>query len=671
MGEVWLALDEELGDRPVAIKIMHTRMLANSEDVARFQREMRLASRMQHPNIMTVFTTGTENGVPFMVMEYLQGRDLSKASPNRDSKHVARIGRDTCSALAYAHGQDVVHRDIKPGNLFLCDTGLVKVTDFGIAKAISGTKLSVTGTLIGTLPYIAPEQWLGESAAFSHDIWAVGCVLYELLSGHLPREYTTPTEYVAAAARRQPVPALSVTAHSPAWLTDAVMAMLQTDPRSRPTADQCVQMLSKPSEQSSPQLARRPARSTATVAPVASPTSPPTPHPGQSGHSPELFPRPAAIPAITPTPPLAPIPLSVRPARKRRRLIAAAASAVVVIGTVAAGVAVWLTSGPTWVSGTGTMYVIDGAGMSSVNLKTGDIKELINGTFNDALIANSTRRLAGIALSPRGATAYIAENYYVDAKDRCACLLPVTLPSGASGKATVIDASASATGDTQVVLSKDGKTAYVMSGSGVVPINVAAGSKGTAIAVGNASSLIAISPDGRTLYVTSNQNRDLTPVSLTTGRAGAPISVGATIGAISVTPGGTIYAYDTVGISVIESTAGHASSTLRATWQEGDHGPSAIAITPDGWTAYVDASGGIVPVSLRTGQAGKLIAITQASTGAGGPDPVSTIVASPDGKAVYVGTWGGNIYPINVANNQVGKPEDLADPDIYATAVIP
>jgi serine/threonine-protein kinase len=193
MGEVWLALDEQLGDRPVAIKVMHTRMLASSEDVARFQREMRLASRMQHPNIMTVFTTGTDNGVPFMVMEYLQGRDLSKVPPNRDSDHVARIGRDTCAALAYAHGQGVVHRDIKPGNLFLCDTGVVKVTDFGIAKAISGTKLSATGTLIGTFPYMAPEQWLGEPAAFSNDIWAVGCVLYELLSGRLPREYTTPT----------------------------------------------------------------------------------------------------------------------------------------------------------------------------------------------------------------------------------------------------------------------------------------------------------------------------------------------------------------------------------------------------------------------------------------------------------------------------------------------
>jgi serine/threonine protein kinase len=98
MGEVWLAYDEDLDGRPVAIKKMHPHMLADAEDVARFQREMRIASRMQHPNIMTMFTTGSDNGVPFMVMEYLEGSDLGEAPPGWPADYAARIGREACLA---------------------------------------------------------------------------------------------------------------------------------------------------------------------------------------------------------------------------------------------------------------------------------------------------------------------------------------------------------------------------------------------------------------------------------------------------------------------------------------------------------------------------------------------------------------------------------------------
>ena len=246
MGEVWLALDKELDDRPVAIKIIRSHMLADQDGLRRFQQEMRLASRMHHPNIMTVLTSGNDHGVPFMVMEYLEGHDLRKVPPGWDAGEVARIGRETCAALAYAHGLGVVHRDITPGNVFLCETGLVKVTDFGIAKALTGSKITKPGTMIGTFAYMAPEQWLGEPATFGIDIWAVGCVLYELLSGRLPREYPTAVEYVAAAARGERVAHLPGTVDVPSWLRDAVMAMLQPDPRSRPAAADCVQLLSGP-----------------------------------------------------------------------------------------------------------------------------------------------------------------------------------------------------------------------------------------------------------------------------------------------------------------------------------------------------------------------------------------------------------------------------------------
>ncbi len=244
MGEVWLAHDEQLNNRPVAIKIMRAQMLPVGEDAARFDREMRLAAQMQHPNIVTVFTTGTYNGAPYMVMEYLEGHDLSKMPPAGGAAQIVTIGRETSSALAYAHAMDVIHRDIKPGNLFLCKTGQTKVTDFGIAKAMTGTKLSSSGVLVGTFAYMSPEQWLGEPAAFTNDIWALGCALYEFLAGRLPRECATVGEYASAAVRREAIPELRSVARVPDWLGGAVMAMLEPDPRSRPTAAQCLQLLS-------------------------------------------------------------------------------------------------------------------------------------------------------------------------------------------------------------------------------------------------------------------------------------------------------------------------------------------------------------------------------------------------------------------------------------------
>jgi hypothetical protein len=244
MGEVWLAHDEQLNNRPVAIKIMRAQMLSSAEDAARFDREMRLAAQMQHPNIVTVFTTGIFNGAPYMVMEYLEGHDLSKVPPAGGVDQAVTIGREMCGALAYAHERNVIHRDIKPGNLFLCKAGPTKVTDFGIAKAMTGTKLSSSGVLVGTFAYMAPELWLGEPAAFSNDIWAAGCALYEFLSGRLPRDCATVGEFAAAAVRREPIPDLRSVARVPDWLGGAVMAMLDPDPRSRPTAAQSVQLLS-------------------------------------------------------------------------------------------------------------------------------------------------------------------------------------------------------------------------------------------------------------------------------------------------------------------------------------------------------------------------------------------------------------------------------------------
>jgi eukaryotic-like serine/threonine-protein kinase len=243
MAEVWLAHDEELAGRPVAIKIMHKHLLPNEDDVARFEREMRFAALMAHPNIVTVYTTGTCDGAPFLVMEYLRGHDLEKAPPGDDAELIARIGRDICSGLAHAHREGVIHRDIKPANLFLCESGQVKITDFGVARAVGETALS-TAVLVGTFAYMPPERWRGEPSAVSGDIWAAGCVLYRLISGRMPRLLPDVGHYAAAATRGDPVPDLRDISDAPGWLAGPVMAMLADDPASRPTAGECAQALS-------------------------------------------------------------------------------------------------------------------------------------------------------------------------------------------------------------------------------------------------------------------------------------------------------------------------------------------------------------------------------------------------------------------------------------------
>jgi serine/threonine protein kinase len=243
-GEVWLAHDERLGSRPVAIKIMHKHVLASSGDADRFEREMRLAAMLDHPNIVTIYTTGTYDDAPFVVMEYLEGHDLDMALPGGDPERVAAIGRDICGALAYAHGEGVVHGDIKPGNVVLCDSGQVKVTDFGTARAVSGTTLESPGAQDGMLTYLSPGQWRGEAPDVSDDIWSAGCLLYRLLSGRLPRVLPGAADYTAAARRGDPVPDLRHISTAPDWLTSTVMAMLDPDPAGRATADDCVRLLS-------------------------------------------------------------------------------------------------------------------------------------------------------------------------------------------------------------------------------------------------------------------------------------------------------------------------------------------------------------------------------------------------------------------------------------------
>ncbi|MDQ3984951.1 MAG: protein kinase [Actinomycetota bacterium] len=200
MGTVFLATDERLGKR-VAIKTLNEELAENPQFVDRFQREARAVVALSHPNIANVSDYGEENGTHYIAMEYIKGRDLARIlrteGPLGPERAVA-ICSEICEALAHAHEAGVVHRDIKPANVIIDDKDRVKVTDFGIARAAGDTTFTATGSVIGTVQYIAPEQATGTKVGPEADLYSLGIVLYELLTGSVPFTADSP---IATAMR--------------------------------------------------------------------------------------------------------------------------------------------------------------------------------------------------------------------------------------------------------------------------------------------------------------------------------------------------------------------------------------------------------------------------------------------------------------------------------------
>lgn len=213
MGTVYRALDERLG-RPVAIKLMREELVAEAQFVERFRREARSAAMLSHPNIAAIFDYGEDLEAQYIVMELLEGRDLSRviAERQRVDTHLAvSVARQTLEALQHAHEKGVIHRDVKPANIVMVGEDRVKVTDFGIAQAVGATRLTATGALLGSAHYVAPERVRGESSTAASDIYSVGIVLYEMLVGEPPFAGESMYEVLQAPLlRRVPVPSREV-----------------------------------------------------------------------------------------------------------------------------------------------------------------------------------------------------------------------------------------------------------------------------------------------------------------------------------------------------------------------------------------------------------------------------------------------------------------------------
>ena len=210
MGTVFSARDEKLG-RLVAIKLLKEELSSDPRFVERFRREARAVAAMSHPNVASVFDYGEDEGRHFIVMELIEGRDLAQVMREEGPLEPARataIAEQIALALGHAHSGGLIHRDVKPPNVIVTDDDRVKVTDFGIARAMGESTLTATGTILGTAQYVSPEQASGEDPGPPSDVYSLGIVLYEMVTGAVPFTGDSPIS-VALRHVRDEVPAPS------------------------------------------------------------------------------------------------------------------------------------------------------------------------------------------------------------------------------------------------------------------------------------------------------------------------------------------------------------------------------------------------------------------------------------------------------------------------------
>jgi eukaryotic-like serine/threonine-protein kinase len=234
MSNVFRAHDRLL-ERTVALKILHEQYTRDEDYVERFRREARAVAQLTHPNIVTVIDRGEQDGRQFIVFEYVDGQNLKERSAGGplDPREAIQLALQVAHALSFAHARGLVHRDVKPQNVLLNDDGQAKVTDFGIARSLDVHGVTQTGTVLGTSDYIAPEQARGQKVDPKTDIYSLGVVLYELLTGEVP---FSGDNFVAVAMRHVSEPAPSVLEHRPDCplrLDLAVQRAMAKDPDDR------------------------------------------------------------------------------------------------------------------------------------------------------------------------------------------------------------------------------------------------------------------------------------------------------------------------------------------------------------------------------------------------------------------------------------------------------
>ncbi|GAC1410771.1 MAG: Stk1 family PASTA domain-containing Ser/Thr kinase [Actinomycetota bacterium] len=235
MAEVFLGKDRALG-RPVAVKTLLPQFAHDPSFIARFRREATSAASLNHPNIVSVYDSGSEDSRHFIVMEYVDGhtlKDVIREEGPLLPERAAEIAAEVCSALQFAHSHGIVHRDVKPANIMINSRGEVKVADFGIARAASGESVTQTATVLGTAQYFSPEQAQASHVDARSDLYSLGVVMYEMLTRQVPFSGASPVAIAYKHVKEDPIPPSRLNADVPASIEAVVMKSLSKNPDNR------------------------------------------------------------------------------------------------------------------------------------------------------------------------------------------------------------------------------------------------------------------------------------------------------------------------------------------------------------------------------------------------------------------------------------------------------